>query len=203
MPLEDLPMIMPAAFLVIGVFAPGQRASRLAALGIGASLLVSAIFPFWPTAILWTVVWIGLAWFIGAEDARSSARAGGAESGAIAFFIGAAVLGLLLTAAVRQQLPPSQAIRVAVGLAFVGLAVLQLMLRRNVTRAAAAFGALALGVHVLLDVARHAAVGGGGGEMLGVPLAAALSAGLAIRLGRTRREVAGNATVSDAHDLHD
>jgi hypothetical protein len=92
---------------------------------------------------------------------------------------------------------------VAIGLVFVGLAIVQLMLRRNVIRAAAAFGALALGLHVLIDVARHSAVGGAGGEALGVPLAAALSAALAIRLGRTRREVAGTAAVSDAHDLHD
>lgn len=202
MSLDLLSLVPTAAFLVLGVFVPGRRVARLAAFGTAASLFYGQILPVWPATIVWAVVWLGLGWFVGLEDAPSSTRAG-VETGAIGLGIGLVVIALLLVAALRQNLPAAESRRVLAGLAFVGIGILHLMMRRNAVRAAASFGALGLGVHVLLQAARASAVADGLPEPLGVPLAAALAAALAIRIGRTRREVAGSAAVSDAHDLHD
>jgi hypothetical protein len=198
-----IPVWLPAAFVIAAVFLPGRRVARIASLGVAASVLIAQVFPLWPLGLAWTTLWGAIAWAVGLDHTPRGLRAGGAESGAIALAIGVGLLALLFVATLRQNMPAHDTSDVAGGLLLVGLGLLHLMLRRNAVRAAIGFGALGMGLQVLLLAARRASLGISPAHPVGVTLATAIAAALAVRIGRARRADLGSALVSDAHDLHD
>ena len=205
--LDLLRFAAPAALLLVAVLVPGRVMARLATLGLAASLpfLPGAGASAWVT-VGWVLLWLAIAWLAGlpsSRTARSGARWGGLESGAVGLLLGAALLALLIAVVARLDLGAALTRQCSFGVLLVGLGFLHLMLRRHAVRAATAFAAMGLGLQLLQGAVR-AVVTTGGAPPEGLPLVATvLVVVLAARIGASRSTTAGSAWVSDAHDLHD
>ena len=205
--LDLLRFAAPAALLLVAVLVPGRVMARLATLGLAASLpfLPGAGASAWVT-VGWVLLWLAIAWLAGlpsSRTARSGARWGGLESGAVGLLLGAALLALLIAVVARLDLGAALTRQCSFGVLLVGLGFLHLMLRRHAVRAATAFAAMGLGLQLLQGAVR-AVVTTGGAPPEGLPLVATvLVVVLAARIGAARNNTAGSAWVSDAHDLHD
>jgi hypothetical protein len=198
---------VPAALLLVAVLAPGRVMARLATLGLAVSLplLRGSGVSAWVTAG-WMLLWLAIAWRAGlpaSRTARSGARLGGLESGAVGLLLGAALLALLVAGVARLDLDAALTRQCSFGMLLVSLGFLHLMLRRHAVRAATGFAAMGLGLQ-LLQAAVRTVVTTGGAPPEGLPLVATtLAVLLAARIGAARNTTAGSAWVSDAHDLHD
>jgi hypothetical protein len=198
---------VPAALLLVAVLVPGRVMARLATLGLAASLpfLRESGASIWVTAG-WVLLWLAIAWRAGrpsSRTARSGARWGGLESGAVGLLLGAALLALLIAGVARLDLDAARTRQCSFGVLLVSLGFLHLMLRRHAVRAATAFAAMGLGLQMLQGAVR-AVVTTGGAPPEGLPLlATTLAVVLAARIGAVRNATAGSAWVGDAHDLHD
>ena len=198
---------VPAALLLVTVLAPGRVMARLATLGLALSLpfLRGSGASTWVTAG-WVLLWLAIAWRAGLPSkrtARSGARLGGLESGAVGLLLGAALLALLIAGVAGLDLDAALTRQCSFGVLLVSLGFLHLMLRRHAVRASTAFAAMGLGLQSLQD-AVCAVVTTGGAPPDGLPLAATtLAVVLAARIGAVRITTTGTAWVGDAHDLHD
>ncbi len=206
-PLDLLRLAAPAALLLIAVLVPGRVTARLATLGLAVSLpfLRESGASAWVTAG-WVLLWLAIAWQAGLPSkrtARSGARWGEIESGAVGLLLGSALLALLIAGVARLDLDAAPTRQCSLGVLLVSLGFLHLMLRRHAVRAATAFAAMGLGLQ-LLQAAVRTVVTTGGEALDGLPLlATALAVVVAVRIGAARVTTAGSAWVSDAHDLHD
>jgi hypothetical protein len=200
--------LAPLALVGVAVLVPGPRSARAAALGI--ALLV----PFMPgldmgpaITALWGALWLFVAWQSGLRsgEARTplATRLGGVESGAVGMLLAGALLALLVAVVAGLDIAPEPARRAAMGVAFVALGWTHLMLRRHVLRACVAFAAMGLGLELLAGVVRQAVVTPDAPPRGAVLFGTAVAVALAVRLAHARAMAAGNAWVSDAHDLHD
>jgi hypothetical protein len=206
-PLDLLRLLVAPACLVLAVLVPGRAMARIAALGITAVIpFLRELAPSGFTAAGWVALWCAIAWLAGmpvaaARPARSP-RLGGMEPGAVGLLVGGALIVVLLAAVARQNLGTDETRRAALGVLLVGLGLVHLMVRRDVRRAALAFGAFGLGLGLVASLARA-------GEVAPTPafphalLATAAAVALAARLAANRESLTGSAWVSDAHDLHD
>jgi hypothetical protein len=205
-PFDLARLMLPAAILGISVFLPGRRIARWAAGAIALLVLgLPELGPLWPTRTLWAILWLAVAWRAGVEPVQHPGRPrpSGFESGAVGLLLAAALLGLLVAAVARQDLPARVGRPASYGLLLMCLGLLHLMLRRDVLRATLAFTALGLGLQVLDQAAPDTLLPGGARGQGLVVLATAIAAALPARLAEMRERDAGTAWVSDAHDLHD
>jgi hypothetical protein len=198
---------IPAAILCAAVL-PSRRIARLVALGLAvASALLAELAAPWYVRAGWPVLWLLIAWQVGAGDAApADAPApvrGAFESGVLALPLGAGLVLLLLASVSRQALGEADARLATLGALVLGAGLLHLMMRRHARRALVAFAALGLGLELLAAAARsvdalHA------GPVPGAALAGALVASaLTLRVAGARERFAGSPLVSDAHELHD
>jgi peptidoglycan/LPS O-acetylase OafA/YrhL len=130
-------------------------------------------------------------------------RRGGLESGAVGLLLGVALMLLLIVAVARQNLDEAPTRDSSYALFLVTLGLLHLMLRRHVSRAAVAIGAMGLGLDRLMLAAEAQQLPGAPVPTLAVWIGTALAVALVLRIGRLRLEGGGGAWVSGAHDLHD
>jgi hypothetical protein len=200
--------MLPPALLGLVAFVPGRRVARLVCLGLALAVaLPGEVGISIPLRHVWAGLWVLIAWRVGVGEPQPGSsqrgRSGGVESGAIGVLLGLAILGLLVTAVARQDLSDADARQASYGVLLVVIGLLQLMLRRDVLRAALAFGSLGLGLQVLEGAARDLLLPPIAEYPGAVLLATAVAVALAERLAHVRQRVAGTAWVSDAHDLHD
>lgn len=206
-PLDLLRLLALPAFLLLAVVVPGRAAARVAAIGIAAALpyLRELALPL-PLFAGWLVLWLMIAVLAGRGEAPLSEvradRPGGLEPGTVGLLVGGSLLLVLLAAVARQDLSPDPARRATLAVILITLGLVHLMVRRQAFRASVAFGAYGLGLELIESLARARElepppVGGW------VLIATAAAVGLTARVAAEREALAGNAWVSDAHDLHD
>ncbi len=206
-PLDLLRLLAAPAFLLLAVIVPGRAAARVAAIGIAAALpyLRELALPL-PLFAGWLVLWLAIAVLAGRGEgpvpAAPAGRPGGFEPGTVGLMVGGSLLLVLLAAVARQDLDPDPARRATLAVILIALGLVHLMVRRHAFRAAMAFGAYGLGMELIESLAR-------GRELVPRPagpwvlVATAAAVALAARIAGEREALAGNAWVSDAHDLHD
>jgi hypothetical protein len=197
----------PLVFMALAAVVPGRRLSRVCALGVAASIpFLRELGAAPPVAAGWAVLWGAIAWFAGDVDAgarRPIASRAVFETGLFGIALALALVGLLIAAVARQDMSPEDSRRASFGVAFLGLGIAHLMLRRHARRAALAFAALGLGLQVLDGAAWSAQVEIEPRAQWSVLLATSIGVAIALRIASTRARYAGTGWVSDAHDLHD
>ena len=197
----------PLAFMTLAAILPGRRLARVGALGVAGSIpFLRELGAAPPVAAAWAVLWGAIAWLAGDVDEGSrrpiSSRAV-FETGLFGFTLALALVALLIAAVARQDMSPEDARRASFGVAFLGLGIAHLVLRRHARRSALAFAALGLGLQVLDGAAWSAQVEVTPRLEWSVWLATAIGVALVLRIAWARERRAGTAWVSDAHDLHD
>ncbi len=207
-PQDLLRLLLPAALLALATLLPGRGVARAASFGLALALpFLRELGTPPPLTAAWSALWCVVAWQVGLAAPGPApprrARPGGVESGTVGILIGLTLMLLMIASLARQDIEPAVGRQVVMALLLLGLGVLHLMLRRHVRRSAIAFAALGLGLQVLDGAARGAEIAGSAPASGAVWLATALAVALALKLGRARERLAGEAWVSDAHDLHD
>jgi hypothetical protein len=201
-------LLAPLALLVVATFLPGRRASKVAALGVAASIPLLRELDTPPAITIgWVALWLLLVFRPGESDERArrplAASRGVVESGTVGLMLGLALGLLLLIALARQDMSPEETRVASYGAAFIVVGLLHLMLRRHIRRAMVGFAALGLGLQLLDGVARGAQLDPSPLAAGAVLPAAWLAVALAVRVAGARARHAGTEWVSDAHDLHD
>ncbi len=206
-PLDLLRLLAAPAFLLLAALIPGRAMARIASIGIAATLpYLRELELSIPMFAGWLALWLVIAVLAGRADPAPAPgrveRPGGLEPGSVGLLVGGALLIVLLAAVTRQDLEPEPTRRATLAVMMVALGLVHLMVRRQIHRAAVAFGAFGLGLEMLEALARSREVvpRAPGPEVL---LATAVGVALTARIARDREALAGNAWVSAAHDLHD
>jgi hypothetical protein len=206
-PLDLLRLLAAPAFLLLAALIPGRAMARIASIGIAATLpYLRELELSIPLFAGWLALWLVIAVLAGRADPAPVTggveRPGGLEPGSVGLLVGGALLVVLLAAVTRQDLEPEPTRRATLAVMMVALGLVHLMVRRQIHRAAVAFGAFGLGLELLEALARSREVvtRAPGPEVL---LATAVAVALTARIARDREALAGNAWVSAAHDLHD
>lgn len=204
--LDLVRLVALGGLLVIGVLLPGRWVAR--GIGIGIALVATVSPELGPGALraAWAALWILTAWLVGRHRVTGGTRprpVAGLESGTIGLLLGLALLTLLIVAVGRQNLAAAETRGASLGVVVIGLGLLQLMLRRDILRGAAAFATLGTGLQVLDRVAREATMSVDETAAPLVLLATVLTVLLVARIAWVRERDAGSAWMGDAHELHD
>jgi hypothetical protein len=207
-PQDLLRLLLPAVLLALATLLPGRGVARAASFGVALAVpFLRELGTPAPITFAWSALWALVGWQVGRATPGPlpprRARPGGVESGAVGILIGGTLMLLMIISLARQDLEPAVGRRVVMALLLLGLGVLHLMLRRHVRRSAVAFAALGLGLQVLEGAARGSEIAGSAPATGAVWLATAIAVALVLKVGRARERFAGEAWVSDAHDLHD
>jgi hypothetical protein len=206
MPTLVLALLAPGV-LLFSALLPGRRTARIAAAAVALLVLTLGVLGLeggirWG----WSALWGLIAWRVGRPRPRTPQpmpRPGGVESGAIGLLLSLALIVLMISAVARSNSGANETRIASYGLLLVAIGLLHLMLRRDAVRALLAFGALGLGLQILLVGARDDLLGTGIENQGAMLLASALSLALTDRVVRAREASAGTPWVSEAHDLHD
>lgn len=207
-PFDSLRLLGIPLAVLLATLLPGRGVARLAALvGAVCVALLHEMDAPWLVRAGWTLLWLLVAGWAGAEGHEGNpgarARRGGFESGVLALPLGLGLLTLLLAAVSRQVLSPLDERRAALGALALGAGLLHLMMRRHIRRATLAFASMGLGLELLTAAARSADVTHVG-TPAGAPLVGALLvAALTARIAAGRERYAGSPLVSEAHELRD
>jgi hypothetical protein len=206
-PAELARLILAPVSLTLAIVLPGRRPSAFACFGLAAAALLTPGAEGVFHRLAWMLLWLLLASSIlrarPDPPADPTMRRGGLESGAVGLLLGVALMLLLIVAVARQNLDEAPTRDSSYALFLVTLGLLHLMLRRHVSRAAVAIGAMGLGLDRLMLAAEAQQLPGAPVPTLAVWIGTALAVALVLRIGRLRLEGGGGAWVSGAHDLHD
>ncbi len=207
-PAELARLVLPVALLALSIFLPGRRTARWTAIAVAGSLLLAeGVAPEGGFRYVWVFLWLVVARLAGGSrgPGRGAAppRSAGIEAWTIGLPLGLVLLALLVAAVAREDLSAPHVRRATLGVALIGVGLLQLMLRRDALRAMLAFGALGMGLNALDLVAYDVLLPTDRTSAWAMPAATAAAITLVARLAYVRRRDAGSSWVSDAHDLHD
>jgi hypothetical protein len=188
------------------VFVRGAKAASLAAkiLALLVPLVLLARAPI-ALAAGWGLLWLaaGVRFQRERPVEADTPGAAGFESAAVALGLGLALVALLIAGVARQNLSAHATRITATAVTLLGLGIMHLMLRRHAARAAFGVATMGLGLELLDLAARGAELDGGARPHGAVLLGTAFAVALMIRVGESRAEHAGSASVGDAHMLHD
>lgn len=205
--LEQVRRLAPAAIMMLAIVLPGRRLAAFLAFALALTVPASGVIPGWPLSAAWGLLWAGVATVLwrGARTGmrRPAERSGGLESTLAGLMLGLPLFALLLLAIARQNLAPPATRETSLGALYLTVALVHLMVRRHVLRAALGWGFLGFALQTLESATTDVLPAHLAPPPAGTLLATAIALALVLRIALARARWAGSAWLSDAHDLHD